>query len=171
MIHPVLFTFIEEHKPLPKGVVCVLITEKKETVFVRLPSGSCNLEIGIGDYNQITLRQMRLIIRKIIQVAKIHRITSIAIKYSDLCFKNIPYSEEIVAELIAVNMEMANFEFVNYKTKPKEGWQAVKKVYVIGRLTKTVKNAFKKGSTIGIEVNASRSLSNTPGGEMTPRLL
>lgn len=66
---------------------------------------------------------------------------------------------------------MANFEFVKYKTKPKGGWDMLTEVIVVGKDDREVERAFKKGKTIGDGVNATRTLANTPGGDMTPSTL
>src|SRR3989339_1776638 len=68
---------------------------------------------------------------------------------------------------------MANYEFVRYKNKPKEGWNFVEEVKVIAE-KKDVKNIEKgilKGQIIGKETNACREISNMPGGDMTPQIL
>ncbi len=66
-------------------------------------------------------------------------------------------------------MEMADFEFRTYKTKPKAGWSSVEDVLVCGDTPKDMQAGFKRGQVIGRGVNAARELSNTPGGSMTPR--
>ncbi|MEK7173977.1 MAG: leucyl aminopeptidase family protein, partial [Patescibacteria group bacterium] len=72
---------------------------------------------------------------------------------------------------IAIHFELANFEFVKYKTPPSEGWKPVTDVLVAGRDTGYIKTGIERGQIIAGEVNACRALSNTPGGDMTPRLL
>jgi len=165
------FAYARKDAPLPKGVVCVRITEKKENILVRSPDTHDVLEIGIGKEGVITRRRLVLAARRIIIFAKSQAISRIAISFSDFLFPQVTISKEEIAELIAVNMEMANFDFVDYKTKPKNGWPWVLSVVVMGDISKSVRAAFVKGSIIGEEVNACRHLANIPGGEMTPKRL
>ena len=66
---------------------------------------------------------------------------------------------------------MANFEFNHFKTKPKEGWDAVEEILLYGMSSASIEKALKKGQEIGKAVNACRALANTPGGDMTPTVL
>lgn len=78
--------------------------------------------------------------------------------------------KKVLAEVLATQFEIANFEFVKYKTPPKEGWFFVKEVFVLS--TKAdLKKELRRGQIIGEEINEARILSNTPGGDMTPRTL
>ena len=171
MLTPIQFIFKKDQKSLSKKGAYVLFTEKKESMAVRLPDGTQAFEIGIGNKKDRTRRQLILLARKIVVLAKSQRVSSVALMFSDMLFVHLKQTEEDVAELIAVNMEMANFDFVVYKTEPKDGWPWVREIIILGDTSHKVKEAFKKGSVIGWEVNECRRLSNTPGGEMTPTLL
>ncbi|MDP3785115.1 MAG: leucyl aminopeptidase [bacterium] len=87
-------------------------------------------------------------------------------------------------ETVAVAAEMANFEFIRYKTPPKEGFSFVEEMQalrdkparnathsVAGGPDKNILEGFRRGSIIGEEVNKTRELASTPGGDMTPRIL
>lgn len=75
-------------------------------------------------------------------------------------------------ETVAVNALMANFEFVKYKTPPKEGFVFVEEIEAIaGTPNKDIAEGIRRGVIIGEEINSCRDLANTPGGDMTPRAL
>ncbi|OGY48068.1 MAG: hypothetical protein A2840_01880, partial [Candidatus Buchananbacteria bacterium RIFCSPHIGHO2_01_FULL_47_11b] len=93
-----------------------------------------------------------------------------AISFKDFAVKE-KLDDSQLAELIAANFELANFEFIRYKTKPKEGWNFVEQIIVTGAVSVAAKKGFVRGQTIGRQVNECRELANTPGGEMTPQLL
>ena len=114
-----------------------------------------------------------MLVRKIIQEAKKHRAKKIAIDFADLNFKTVSKKPEEIAEIAAVNFEMANYEFVKYKTKTKEGWSFVEEVKIVGEKKdiKSIEKGIEKGKIIGEETNACRDLANMPGGDMTPQVL
>ncbi|MBI2577246.1 MAG: hypothetical protein HYV77_00170 [Candidatus Wildermuthbacteria bacterium] len=98
--------------------------------------------------------------------------SKIALSLDDFLFPNIGIaSNEELAEILATNFEMANFEFVDYKTPPKEGWNFVDEIILYGNDRKEIQLGIARGQAIGEAVNATRRLSNTPGGEMTPAIL
>lgn len=159
---------------IPPSAVRVVLKEGKNEkhAYVALaPDNRKELHIGIGERKDMTRRKCMLLARQIIVIAKSHRAGSIAIRVQDFEFAHLKLRGDELAELLAVNFEMANFEFVDYKTPPEEGWSFVNEILVVGNVTAPVKKAFDKGQTIGQEVNACRKLANMPGGEMTPSLL
>ncbi len=83
-------------------------------------------------------------------------------------------SLETVAEVMALQFELANFDFVEHKTSPREGWSFVNDVLIHADTTlihADIKKAIERGRIIGEETNGARRLSNTPGGLMTPQKL
>ena len=158
---------------MPKGkdAVPVVLTNEKETVVSVDSRGRRTLSIGIGKRDEVTRRKLFLIARQVIAAAKTNRIKKIAVNFSDFDFPKLKMKDSELAELLAINFEMANFEFVKYKSVPKEGWNFVEEVYVVGKVSKEIKDGFARGQIIGQEVNGCRVLANTPGGEMTPRIL
>jgi leucyl aminopeptidase len=129
------------------------------------------IEIEIGKREKMTRRKLVTLVRKMVTLAKSAKKKKIAFTFADLRFLHLDISDAELAELIAVNCEMANFEFVKYKTKPKEGWDLLTDVLVLGKTDTEIEKAFKKGKIIGEGVNATRALANTPGGDMTPSKL
>ena len=161
---------IEFAKSVLQDVVAVTSREKEQNTFFEVSKGSKTLVIGIGERKDINQRKLILLFRRIIATAKPFHLKKIALNVSDFDFSNIKISDFEKGELMATNFEMANYEFVSYKTKPKQGWDFVEKIVLIGENAE-LKKGIKKGQTIGQEVNASRTLCNTPAGEMTPNIL
>ncbi|MEK7099958.1 MAG: leucyl aminopeptidase [Patescibacteria group bacterium] len=157
----------------PKGYVRVRLTEEpKGTVrFVR-ESGSEWIELGAGKPADLTLRTFTRLCRKIVNTAKQHKARKIALQFDATpayVTQLSAYSAEKIFQTAAENFEMANFEFRTFKTKPKDGWNEVDEILLLGKASKSVQDAAKRGLIIGQAVNATRELANTPGGDMTPR--
>lgn len=145
----------------------VSFVDTPDTV-VRTADKRLLVEVNIGKREEVTRRKLVASVRKMVMCAKSAKKKKIAFNFADLRFPQLDISDAELAELIAVNLEMANFEFVKYKTKPKEGWDLLTDVLVLGKTESEIEKAFKKGKTIGEGVNATRALANTPGGDMTP---
>ncbi|MEX2033482.1 MAG: leucyl aminopeptidase [Candidatus Colwellbacteria bacterium] len=157
--------------PKSKGVAIISWKKQKQGEVLLMPGGKKSILIGIPEPDELNRRKLIILSRQIITLAKTNRIKKIALKLDDFTFSKLKISREETAELLATNFEMANFEFVKYKSKPKEGWNFVEGVIIVGNISPGVKKAFAAGQAIGEEVNACRVLANTPGGEMTPERL
>jgi leucyl aminopeptidase len=120
--------------------------------------------------DKMNLRKLYILVRKMVMMAKIAKMSKIAFNFEDFIFKNIKRTEEEIAEIVGTQLDFANYEFTIYKTEPEEGFNTIKEVFIFGTKESTEK-AISKGDTIAKEVNKTRSLSNTPGGDMTPQIL
>src|SRR3989344_2541627 len=134
-------------------------------------SGRKVIRIETGEFKKITRRKLASIFRQAVFLAKANKIKRIGINFSDFLFKHLGLPAEEIAGIMAVNLEMADFEFVKYKSRPRGGWSFVREAAVSGKVTPEIKRAFGAGQLLGREVNACRALANTPGGEMTPKVL
>ena len=119
---------------------------------------------------KMTLRKFFLLIRKMIMMAKGVKAEKVAFNFSDFKFDFMGISLNELAEIIGTQLDFANYEFNEYKTKTKEGFPEVKEIFILGA-TKEIEKNILRGDVIAKEVNKTRSLSNTPGGDMTPRIL
>jgi len=142
-----------------------------KTTEVYIENNIRRIAIGIDDPTKVTLRRLFIIARQVISTAKAQKIKKIALDVGDFQFSGLGLSRRELAELLGTNFEMANFEFVKYKTPPPEGWNFVEEIIVSGASWEDAKEGFRVGQVIGDEVNRCRALANTPGGEMTPRKL
>jgi leucyl aminopeptidase len=80
-------------------------------------------------------------------------------------------STDDLAEILATQIELANFEFTHYRTPPAEGWAFVEQVSVVGKGGRVPLGGIISGKMIGEEINKARILANIPGGDMTPAAL
>jgi len=161
----------KELKNAPKGFTRIILTEKEGKRWIER-SGVETLELGVGDFGKVSLRKFRILCRSIIQVARAHKVRKIAVEISPAAFpqlKDIPLPG--IGATISEAFGMANFEFTGYKSKPKDGFNLVDEVLICGKTPAAMKEGFKKGEAIAGAVNACRLLSNTPGGDMTPKSL
>ncbi|HEY4486673.1 MAG TPA: leucyl aminopeptidase [Candidatus Paceibacterota bacterium] len=164
------FIFSTKTATFPESVVPIVITEEKETEVIKDGKGKKTLYVGIGKRTAMTHRKLVTLARQVVDIAKKNKVKKIAVNFSDFRFAHLPIGDEELASLFAQNCEMANFEFNIFKKRPKDGWNEVEEVLVLGADEK-VKRGLLKGKIIGEEINKSRALANTPGGDMTPKLL
>ncbi len=144
-----------------------------ESRFVVGKDGNETLVIKSPEKKEINRRKFILLMRQIIQEAKKHRAKKIAVDFSDLNFKSVSKKPEEIAGIAAENFEMANYEFIHYKTKPKEGWNFMEEVKIVAekKFQEAIEKGVGKGQIIGREINACREIANMPGGDMTPQVL
>lgn len=128
------------------------------------------LLVGYGEKKALTRRRLIVALRKAAQFAKQNEVKNITIDFKELrALAPKALADADLAQLIAEAFVMANYEPTTYKTSPK-GNRELAEVAVINT-TAAVAKAFAKGHMVGEAVNATRELSNTPGGDMTPELL
>ena len=153
-----------------KGVAQIRLTEEKDSAVFVFSNGQKEIRVGIGKKQEFTARKLHLLPRKIIVIAKANKVKKFVIRFEDF-EKLTRLNNGELAELLAKNFGLANFEFVEYKTKPEEGWRFVEEVIVSGNVSAAVKKGADTGLCMAEEINACRRLANTPGGEMTPSVL
>lgn len=154
-----------------KNIALVSLAPKEDSEVVVLPTGQKSLSIGTGKKKEINGRKFITVARKIIDLAKQNKIKKLAIDFQNFLFPNIKMSKREIAEILTTNFEMANFEFIEYKTPPEEGWNFIEEITIAGKVDNAVKKGVKTGQVQGEEVNNCRVLANTPGGSLTPEIL
>ncbi|TSC68549.1 MAG: leucyl aminopeptidase, partial [Parcubacteria group bacterium Gr01-1014_56] len=133
--------------------------------------GVSELHVGFGPTKPLSQRKMTIFLRKVVVLAKQNKLRTIALEWSEirkLADKKI--SDKKLGEILAIAFQMANFEFTVYKQEPKEGFDSVDEVAILNA-PKLARESFVRGEIIALEVNSTRALSNTPGGDMTPKIL
>lgn len=136
------------------------------------PSGKKVLIIGVGEKANFNHRKAILAVRRVVQVAKKEKVRSIAINLEDFQTRETQKNRKALAETLAIQLETANFEFTKYKTPPPEGHFLMEETQVFSsKFQGNLREVLSTGQIIGEEINNSRNLSNTPGGDMTPALL
>ena len=118
------------------------------------------LLLAAGKKFELTYRKRILLVRQAVLLAKQYHIKDIALNFAEF---GLP------GEVLMANVEMANYAFNTYKTLPSE-LVFVEIVNITGIKKDKIKD-IERGQIIGTEVNAARTLANTPPGLMTPALL
>lgn len=124
---------------------------------------------GLGEKNAWNGRKQHLVSRRMVRFALKEKIASFATPLS-LIYGD---TDTAAALRFTKNAVMAAFEYNRYKTRPKEGWPMIRSIDLLTEKT-SLEGAIKgvcEGIIIGEETNETRTLANTPGGDMTPRHL
>lgn len=161
---------IEKNKFKSKGYVTIAFNEKIEESRFIINDKKETLEIKILEKEKLNWRYVTLLSRSIVFFAKKHKIKKIVLDW-DIVSKLHLGNDFSVAEIFAINFEMANYEFISFKSKPKEGWNFIDEICILIGKEQKIETAIKKGQLIGKEINACRELANTPGANMTPEIL
>jgi leucyl aminopeptidase len=163
-----------------KGAVRVRFVDGSLTKFVE-NSGQEEIRLGtelaVGQVpHTMTRRTLVLLLRKAVSTAKQYKQRSLLIEWDEmraLVSETDPrhgLSDLELGELAGTAFEMANYEHTTYKQSPKEGFASVQAV-TIEHISKDGQAGVVRGLQIAEEVNACRELSNTPGADMTPKVL
>ncbi|MEK7129307.1 MAG: leucyl aminopeptidase, partial [Patescibacteria group bacterium] len=163
-------TFSEKFPPPVSGAIYVSFVEAEQDEVMR-EEGVLTLKLGMGKKGELTLRKFPLLVRKAVSIAKNHKATKMIFSFPPAVPKNLKISNEMLAETVAFNLNLANYKFVKCRTEPKEGWGFIDEIIMAGKVSAKVKKSFEKGEEIGRAVNATRDMANTPGGDMTPKVL
>ena len=99
------------------------------------------------------------------------RVRNLTANFEDFLARDNRENQKLLAEVLATQFEVANYEFVKYKTPQPEGWSFVQELNVFSLKNGTLAESLKNGQVIGEAINNARNLSNTPGGDMTPQTL
>ena len=149
---------------------------KKDVLFIKVNGNNADeiiKENGVKTLylkcdEKMNLRKFYLLVRKMVVMAKGAKAKEICFDFQDFKFKDIKISDEELAEIIGTQLDFANYEFTLYKSKPE--LNLIKEIYILNT-NKKIADAILSGNIIASEVNKTRSLSNMPGGDMTPTIL
>lgn len=149
----------------------------KKAYKVKFIEGSLNrfdgktLSVSVGDKKPLTRRKFVVAMRKVVAYAKQNRVKALSLDFKDIrALAPKELTDIQVGTIVGTAFVMADYEHTAYKSKPKEGWNNVETIGIVG-LTKDAKAGFARAQVIGTEINAARELANTPGGDMTPETL
>lgn len=153
--------------------------DEGETESFTFPSGAPQRIVlfGLGEKKQWNDRKDPLVSRRMVQYAKRERMDSFATPLASLLKShfNRDNSPDIqqTSRVFATNSLMAHFEYTKYKEEPAQGWPEVKSITLLTDPAdkKETEAGIAEGSSMGEEVNACRTLANTPGSDMTPAVL
>jgi leucyl aminopeptidase len=159
-------SLVEKLKADHKVTPVLFVAEQGVRTLVR-EKGIESLELSIPKI--LNRRTITTLIRSIVVLAKQYKKKHICIDLTAAPFSSLHIGEAELTQLASENVVLANFDFTTFKTKPTDGFPSVDEVTFIQRKTKATEAALQKGKVIGEEVNKTRELSNTPGGDMTPK--
>ncbi len=118
----------------------------------------------------LTHRSFRILVRDIIQNAKKHKLSKIAVSFDYQAYTGLhTYGETWFWQTIAENMQLAFYEFTRYKSKPKK--VTLTEILLTNITEKETIAVLRRGEVVASYVNKTRDIANTPGGDMTPDLL
>ncbi len=157
----------------PKKYTRIILTEDSKDWhrMVESTDGTLEYRMGAGKWSDITHRTLRTLVRSIIQAAKSHQLTAIAIEITPTQFPALEeHSPAWLAQTIAENIILAGYEFKTYKTEPDTKKQ-LSEVLLCGALVDEATADFKRGEVIATYTNHARDIANTTGEHMTPDAL
>jgi len=146
------------------------------------------LTIKTDKIEEMGLYNFRLLLRSVIRTAQGHKIEKLALGFTELytmaklahvqtdtakvCGGEL--TEDELAEMLGYELELANYNFNDYKKKPKDGFAEVKEIFLSGlatELSNPLTKFIKTGQNIAKITNNARSVANTPAQDMTPKKL
>jgi leucyl aminopeptidase len=158
----------------PKKYVRLMLTEDAPSHhrLVERHDGILEYRMGAGKFKELTPRKFITLVRSVVQAAKAHQITHLALSLDPDAFPKVigAYSREWCFSTLAENLAIASYEFTAYKSG-KEKKQKLAEICVCGSLTAAEKKAFARGMTVGTYVNLSRDISNATAADLTPTAL
>lgn len=162
---------IVDEKKVKSEVLRVCLVEEGKDGAVVVADGVATLVLVIGERGKMTLRKLQLLARRVVREAMAKKYTEIGFDFREFHFAHLKIVPQDLAELLVVNMILADFSFQEFLTEPKEGFPKIKTVFLMNAQGTEVKAGITRGSIIGEEVNRSRHIATMPGGEMTPQIL
>ena len=162
-------TFKDKIKTTEKGILFVSVNPKNKDEIVK-ENGVKTLYLKCDEIKKINLRKLFLLVRKMVIMAKGVKAKKLVFNFNDFKFNSIKIKDIELGEIIGSQLDFANYQFIEYKTPTKEGFSFIKEIIISGT-NKEIEKSILKGHIIAEEVNKTRTLSNTPGGDMTPQIL
>ena len=166
-------------KEVKKDTLFISISPKNKDEIIK-ESGVKTLYLKCDEAEKMNLRKLFLLVRKMVILAKGVKAEKVSFDLSDFSalggsvsggkFSQFGISNTELGELIGTQLDFANYEFTEYKTPEKDSYSGIKEIIISG-VNKEIEKEILKGQNIALEVNKTRTLSNMPGGDMTPNIL
>jgi len=177
-------TFLKNQSEVKGDLLFVSVGPKNKDEIVK-EGNVKTLYLKCDEMEKMNLRKLYLLVRKMVIMAKGAKAKKLAFNFEDFKFGTIKITDEELGEIIGTQLDFANYEFVEYKTPPEEGFNFIEEIFILGvfpkarlrgiplslALGKLTEKAILKGDIIAQEVNKTRTLANMPGGDMTPQIL
>ncbi len=166
---------IVKEKPQDKKLTEVVLNHKIAQDRLCSRNGRKILEIKTPEPKKMNLRKWIVLVRKIIRTAKVNREEKLLLSWSELTKHLSEKNEKHLGILFSEALEMANYDFQRYKSKPKEGWPLVKSVAISlegwSGQARSLQVGLRRGQTVAQMVNYARELANISGSDLTPTKL
>src|SRR3989344_5128439 len=154
---------IRKHK---KEMLAFRFVEKGKDGVVVVQDSNHVCTLVIGELKKMTRRKLILLARRVVREALAKKYKTVVINFQDFrrltltstffaiakkvrSSSDITISDRELAELLVVNFLMAQFEFRDFLTKPKEGWESIETVILINADTKDIREGVRRGIIIG----------------------
>lgn len=151
----------------------IVITDAKPNWhrLVERADGILEYRLGAGKRKTVTARSFRTLVRSIVQAAKSHHVSEIALELNFADYPKLaPHGETWFYRTIAENLSLAQYEFTYYKTS-KQAEGTLKEIIICSIENKAQKEALAAGLLVGEAANHTRDIANTSGGDLTPSRL
>src|SRR3989344_1573176 len=126
--HPFFRLYTEEERKHLEFTLSALSINASSTKFFILPTGRKILIVGVAARNKFNNRKAILAARRVIVATRGEKIKQLAVLLEDFQVRTSPQD---TATMLGTQFKMANFEFVKYKTTPREGWNFVEQATII----------------------------------------
>jgi len=153
-----------------EGHTLIRVEEGKQDRVCIPDEGQARITLAV-EKEHMSRRKLRILVRRAVQTAKAHKCTKLVCALSSFSFPKARLQKPELAALVAEELELVNYAFIAHKEEPEEGWGFIEEVIIVDADAQKLKTAIARGQAIAEEVNGARSLSNTPGGDMTPAIL
>jgi len=124
------------------------------------------LIFNVGNRRDWNLKKFSLSISRSLREVKSKKFSYVIFNLNNLLIDNLEV--EYLIEKASENIILAEYDFNKYKSK--EEFFKIKEISFLMK-GKNFDRGIQRGVIIGRSVNFARDLSNTPGGEMTPKIL
>lgn len=154
-----------------KGVMHIRLSKEKsveEMSFSADGVKTATIKLAPADTGR---RKLIMVLRRALALARAQNACAFAISYKEFSEIEEGIGAAAWGRIAATNFGMVNFEFRDYKTEGLEDARPFIDRVIIADAPSDIKKGLAEGIMISEEVNASRVLANTPGGDMTPTLL
>ena len=128
------------------------------------------LVVGLGKKKEADLDTLRTAMAKVAKLADELKLGSAAFALEGKTLaKSAPNAR---LQALVESMVLGRYSFEMYKDKKKRAQKTLKKVFVISdRQNAAIKNALNDGKVVAEATVLARDLGNTPGNDLTPRML
>lgn len=126
--------------------------------------------VGLGKKKELNADTLRSAMARVAKTADEFKLASVAFVLENKAVAKVAPPARL--QMLIEGMVLGRYSFEMYKDKKKRAHKTLKKVFVISdRQNAAIKNALNDGKVIAEATVFARDLGNTPGNDLTPRML